>query len=148
VVHGQPRLMLVAACGSQDVPHARATCLHVVMVSHGRGCLKVLLVPLFAAIDALPAAVDSDIAWCSLTAALGHLPASLGQTDHDCLLAGGMLGGDAVRCLKCVLAKVAMLALERDPCAALGLRADAPLVSLAVGLWLDAPTLPPRRGLG
>jgi hypothetical protein len=66
---------------------------------------------------------------------------------HDHLIAGGVLGGDAAQCFRCVPTKVAMLTLERAPCVVLGLRSHAPLVSLATGLWLDTPTMPPQRGL-
>jgi hypothetical protein len=72
VVRGWPRLMLVTACGGWDAPHARATRLPVVaiiMVSCGHGPLKALLAPLLATIDALPAAVDGDVAQRSLTTA-------------------------------------------------------------------------------
>jgi hypothetical protein len=61
VVHRQPRLTLVAACGGWDASHAGATCLLVfvvIVVGHGRGPLKALLAPLLAALDALHAAVD------------------------------------------------------------------------------------------
>jgi hypothetical protein len=41
-----------------------------------------------------------------------------------------------------------MLALEWVPHAALGQHDNAPLVSLAAGLGIDAPTLPPQWGSG
>jgi hypothetical protein len=41
-----------------------------------------------------------------------------------------------------------MLTLVWAPCAVLGLRSSPPPpMSLATCLWLDAPTLPPQRGL-
>jgi hypothetical protein len=49
-----------------------------------------------------------------------------------------MLGGDAAWLLEGVPKKVAMLEQH----------ASAPLASLAVGLGLDTPTLPPEQGLG
>jgi hypothetical protein len=151
VVCGWPRLMLVTVCGSQVVPHAGATRLPVIVVivvSCGRGPLKALHAPLFATLDALSTAMDGNVRRRSLAAARGHLPASLSWVKHDRLVASPVLGGDAVRHLECVPAKVAMLAPERALCAALGLRAYAPLVSLVARMWLNAPTLPPQRGLG
>jgi hypothetical protein len=106
VVRGQPRLMLVAACSGWDACHARATRLPSIVVGNP---LKALLAPLFDALDGLPAIVDGNIGWCSLTTAQGRLPASLGPVKHNHLVAGG----DVVRCLKCVPAKVSMLTLER-----------------------------------
>jgi hypothetical protein len=66
----------------------------------------------------------------------------------ECLIANGVLGGDATWCLKCVPEEVTMLALVLAPRAMLELRAHSPLVSLAMGLWLDALALPPQWGLG
>jgi hypothetical protein len=138
VVHGWPHLMLVVACDGRGEPHAR-TAHHP---------LKALLVPLFATLDALPAAMGGHVGCLSLTAARGHLPASLGWTRHDCLVASGVLGSDVVRCLKCVPEEVVMLTLVQAPSIVLRLRAHTPLVSLAAGLWLITPALPPQRGLG
>jgi hypothetical protein len=73
------------------VPHTGASRLPVVaviVVGHGCGPWKALLVPLFATMDALPAAVDGDIRRHSLAATRGHLPASLGRPKHDHLIAG------------------------------------------------------------
>jgi hypothetical protein len=67
---------------------------------------------------------------------------------HDHLVADGKLGSGAMQCLECVLEEVTMLTVVRAPCTVLKLRASDPLVRLAVGLWLDAPSLPPKRGLG
>jgi hypothetical protein len=149
-VHGRPRLTLVTVCGGRGAPPAGAASIPVVaviMVSCGRCPLKVLLAPIFITLDTLPADVDGDVGWRSLITAQGRLPASLGLVKHNRLIAGGVLGGDAAWCLECVPAKVAMLTLERAPCAALGLHARTPQVSLAVGLWLDVPALSPQRGL-
>jgi hypothetical protein len=96
--------------------------------------LKALLVSLFAALDALPTAMDGDVGRRSLTTTQGHLPTSFGQSKCDHLVADGVLGGDAARCLECVPIKVAMLALEQTPCTALRLHAHAPLASLAAVL--------------
>jgi hypothetical protein len=62
---------------------------------------------------------------------------------HDCLISSGVLGGNATWHLECVLEEVTILTLVRASCAVLGLHARAPLASLAVGLWLDAPALLP-----
>jgi hypothetical protein len=118
VVLGWPGLTLVNPCGGQDAPHVGATCLPIVaiiVVGHGRTPLKVLLVPLFATLATLPTIVDGNVRRCSLAVALGHLSASLGRVKHDRLTASVVLCGDAMRQLKCVPAKVAMLALERVP---------------------------------
>jgi hypothetical protein len=135
VVCGRPRLTIVVTCGDQGAPHVRAThipILSIVVTSHCHGPLKALLAPLFATLDALPAAVGGDIGRRSLATAQGHLPASLGSTRHDCIIASGMLGGDA---------------LVQAPCTVLGMLTRAPLVSLAVGLSLNVPALLPQRGL-
>jgi hypothetical protein len=129
VVHGQPCLTLVIVCDSRGAPHTRAARLSIVaviMVGHGHGSLEALLMPLFAALDALPAAVDGNVGWCSLTTAWGHLPSSLGLAEHDPLIAGGVLGGDVAWLLKHAPKKVAKLALERALCMALGRHARAP----------------------
>jgi hypothetical protein len=151
VVRGQPCLTLVAVCDSRGAPHARVACLSIVgviVVSHGHGSLEALLMPLFATHDALPTAVDGDVRRCSLGAAWGCLPASLGLAEHDTLIAGGVLGCDVVWLLKRATEKVAKLALERAPCTVLGRRAHAPLVNLGAGLGFAAPALSPHRGLG
>jgi hypothetical protein len=62
VVCGRPRLMLVAACGGRDAPHAGATRLPIVVivvVGCGHDPLRVLLALLFAT---LPATVDRPCA--------------------------------------------------------------------------------------
>jgi hypothetical protein len=77
VVCGPPRLTLVAACTGWDAPHAGATRLPGVvkiMVGHGRGTLKALLMPLFAALDDLLVTMDGVIEQRSLVAARGRLP--------------------------------------------------------------------------
>jgi hypothetical protein len=114
VVYGRLHLMLVAVCDSRDAPHIRATHLPIIaiiMVGCGHSPLKALLVPHFATLDTLPAAVDGDVGRRSLTAAQGRLPASLSQAKHDHLVAGGVLDGYAALHLECVPKKVAMLAL-------------------------------------
>jgi hypothetical protein len=146
-VRGRPRLTLVATRDGRGVPHTRAARLPIVAIvvaSLGRDPLKALLAPLFVALDALLAVVGGDIRRCSLADAQDCLLASLGWMRHDRLVASGMLGGDVARCLECVPEEVAMLTLVRAPCAMRKLRARAALASLAVGLWLDAPALPPQ----
>jgi hypothetical protein len=148
VVRGRPRLTLVAVCGGRDAPHigvARLLVVAIIVVGHGCGPLKALLAPLFAALDALPATMDGDIRRRFLAAAWGHLPTCPSLVKHDCLIAGAVFGGDVARCLECVPTKVAMLAREWAPCGALRLHARAPRVSLAAGMWLDAPALLPQR---
>jgi hypothetical protein len=63
-VHRRPRLTLVTVHGHRVAPHIGTTHLPivaVVMVGHGRGPLRVLLVPPFAFLDAFLSAVDGDI---------------------------------------------------------------------------------------
>jgi hypothetical protein len=107
-----------------------------------------LLAPFFDALGTLPTAVGGDVRWCSLTAIWGHLPASLGWVRRDHLIASGVLGGEAARHLECVLEEVIMLAMVWASCAVVMVRARGPLVSLAAGWWLDAPTLLPQGALG
>jgi hypothetical protein len=114
----------------------------------GRGPLMTLLTPLFATLDVLPTTVRGDVRWCSLTVARGHLHASLGRVRNDCLIASGVLGGDAALRLKCFPEKEAMLTLVRAPCMVLGLCAHTPVVSQAEGLWLNVLALLPQRGIG
>jgi hypothetical protein len=62
VVRGRPHLLLVAACGGRDAPHAGATHLPVVVivvVDCGHDPLRALLALLFAT---LPATVDRPCA--------------------------------------------------------------------------------------
>jgi hypothetical protein len=53
---------------------------------------------------------------------------------HGHLIATGVPGDIAIRLIKCVLERVAMLTLEQVPRVALGQCTNAPLVSLAVGV--------------
>jgi hypothetical protein len=56
--------------------------------------LRLLLAPLFVALDALLSAVDSDIRLHLFVVAWGCLATSLGWAKHDCLTGGGMWGGE------------------------------------------------------
>jgi hypothetical protein len=99
VFRGQPRLTFVTTCGGRAVPHTRAARLPVVSIvvaSHSRVPLKVLLAPLFVTPDTLLAAMGGDVGWCYLAAAQDCLPTPLDWTRHDRLIANGMLGGDVV----------------------------------------------------
>jgi hypothetical protein len=93
VVCRRPRLSLFATSGGQGVSPTGGACLAVVAV--GRGPMKALLAPLSATFDALLGAVRGDVGWHLPVATWGCLPASLGMTKHDCLIASGALGGDA-----------------------------------------------------
>jgi hypothetical protein len=62
---------------------------------------------------------------------------------HDCLIAGGALGSDAVRLLEHVPEEVTMSALSWALQVVLKQRARATLTSLAVSLGLATPTLLP-----
>jgi hypothetical protein len=150
LVRGRPRLMFVTVCGDQATPHAGSTHLPVtavIVASCSRVPLKALLVPLFGTLDAHLVAVGGNIRQRSLATARDHLPAPLGWMRHDCLIANCVFGGDAMWHLDCVPDEVTMLTLVRAPRAVLELHTRAPLESLAVGLWLDAPALLPQRGL-
>jgi hypothetical protein len=93
VVCRWPRLMLVAVCSSRDAPRARAACLPVaavIMLGHGRDPLRMLLVPLLAAIGVIFGAVDGNVERHFLAAGWGHLLASLGWTKRDRLINCGI----------------------------------------------------------
>jgi hypothetical protein len=85
----------------------------VAAVSCGHGPLKVLLAPLFAAFDALLGIVGGDVRPCFPVTARGRVPTSLGRAKHDRLVAGGSLGGDAMRLLECVAEEVTLSALSQ-----------------------------------
>jgi hypothetical protein len=94
VVCRWPRPTLVAMCGSRDVPHVEAACLPVVVVivvGHGCGPLRMLLVPLLATLSVILGTMDGIIGRHLLAAAWGRLPSSLGGTKCDCLLAPELL---------------------------------------------------------
>jgi hypothetical protein len=88
-------------------------CLIITVISCGQGPLKALLVPLFAAFDALLGIVGGDVRQYLPVAAQGHLPASLGRVKHDHLIAGGALGSDAAWLLERVPEEVTLSALSQ-----------------------------------
>jgi hypothetical protein len=143
VVHRRPDPMLLAVCGAQDAPHARAACFVVSAANCGRGPWKALLVPLFSAFGAILDDVGGDIGWCLPVASQGHLPTSLGRAKHDRLIIGGALGGDAVQLPEHVPEEVAKYGLSRALCVVLRPHARTALASLAASLGLTAPTLLP-----
>jgi hypothetical protein len=75
--------------------------------------------------------------------AQGHLPASLGRAKNNHLVAGGVLGGDAVRFLEHVREEVVMSGMPWALCAALGQHTHVALASSVVSLGLVSPFLPP-----
>jgi hypothetical protein len=91
--------MAVEMCLTPKLPPVIA----IIVVDRGRGPLMVLLAPLFAALNTLPAAVDGDVGQCSLSTAQGHLPTSLGWAKHHYLIAGGMSCGTSNVFLKMLL---------------------------------------------
>jgi hypothetical protein len=131
VVHRRPRLTLVIACGSRGAPHAGAAHLAIVVIGRGHGPLKALLAPLFATFAALLGAMGGDVGRRLPVATRGHLPASLGRAEHDHLIAGGVLGGDATWLLERVPKEVATSVLPRALRTALG-----PALT-----WMMVPTL-------
>jgi hypothetical protein len=113
VVCRRPRLTLVAMRGGGDTSCARVahlTVITTIVVSHGHGPLRALLVPLLAALDALLSTVYGDLRRRLLIVVRGHLPGSLRMVKHNCLIASGVLGGDVSQLLKCVPKKVPMIA--------------------------------------
>jgi hypothetical protein len=152
VVRRWPHRTLVATRSGRDAPHVGATHLLVVAiiaVGHGHSPLKALFAPLVAAFDALLGAVSGDIRRRLLVAARCHLPASLCRAKHDRLIAGGALGGNAVRLLKQASKEVVMSALLWALCATFRQRTCTSLVSLVVNLWFASPSLSlPWQGLG
>jgi hypothetical protein len=123
LVHRQLRRTLAAVCIGRDASHTGATRLLVVAIivdSRGRGPLKALLMPLAAAFDDLVGAVSGYIGKCPLVTARGRLPASLCRAKHDCLVAGGALGGDIVQLLELAPDGVSVSTVMRALCVVLG----------------------------
>jgi hypothetical protein len=88
--------VLVTAHGGRDVSHTGATRFPIAaVVMAGHGPLRALLVPLVAAPDALLGTMSGDIGRCLLVATRGRLPACLCRAEHNRLVAGGAMGGEA-----------------------------------------------------
>jgi hypothetical protein len=122
VVCRHSRLTHVVVRGSHDAPNAIAACLPIiaiVMVIRGRGPLRMLLAPPLVALNTLLGVVDGDVRRCLLVAAWGCLPASLGRTKFDRLVAGG----DTTQLLGGVPKNIAVFALAWVPPMAFGSRA-------------------------
>jgi hypothetical protein len=146
VVRRWPRQTFVAVRGGCGAPHTEATRIPItaiIIAGHCHSPLKALPAPLAAAFDALLGTVSSNIRWHLLVAPRCHVPASLCRVNHDCLIAGGALGGDDVRLLKRALEEVTMSILSCALCTVLGQCTRATLVSLATNLGLISLTLPP-----
>jgi hypothetical protein len=69
---------------------------------------------------ALLLATGGDVKQRLCVTARGHLPASLGRMNHDCVIASGALGGNAAWLLERVPEEVTMSALPRALRAVLG----------------------------
>jgi hypothetical protein len=98
VICGQPHLTLIAMCSSYNAPRVGAAHLPaivVVVVGRGRGPMRMLLMPLLAALSAILGAMDDNIGRHLVAAACGRLLASLGGTKCDRLIVGGIRVGDA-----------------------------------------------------
>jgi hypothetical protein len=144
VVRRWPCQTLVIVRDRRDASHVGAACLSVVaVIMVGCGPLKALLAPLFATLDGCLGAMGGDVRWCLLVTARGHRPTSLCRVNHNRLVGGGVLGGDARRLLKCALEEVAMSVLAWALCVAFRQRTHATLASLVVSLRLNALALPP-----
>jgi hypothetical protein len=143
VVHRWHCLTPAVACSGQGVPHVRAARLTIVAVGRGHDPLKALLAPLFATFDTLLGAMGGDVERHLPITARGHLLASLGKAEHDRLIAGEALGGDAAWLLERVPQEVTMSILLGALHAALRQQARATLVSLAASLRLAVLALPP-----
>jgi hypothetical protein len=114
VVCGRSHRTLVTASGGRDASHAGAARLPVMAIvaaGHRHGPLKPLLAPLIAAFDGILGAVSGDIGQCLPVIARGGLPGSLCWAKHNHFIAGGVLGGDAARLVKCAPEEVAMSTL-------------------------------------
>jgi hypothetical protein len=88
VVHGWSCLTLVAACNNRGACHAGAARLIVdaaVIISRSSGLLTALLVPLLAALGALPDILDGNVKRLFPAAAWG-------QVKLGCLATDGVLG--------------------------------------------------------
>jgi hypothetical protein len=109
---------------------------------HGLGPLEALLAPLFATLDALFGAMSGNIGRLLIVTTWCHLPASLSRVKHACLVAGGLLGGDATWLLERVPEEITMSALVWAPCTMLGQSTHATLLSLVASLGLDVLALP------
>jgi hypothetical protein len=82
------------------VPHtrvARFTAMVIAMAGrgHDRGPQGALTASPVAISDIALGVANCVIGWCLLIAARGCLPTCLCRAMHDCLIVGGMLGGDA-----------------------------------------------------
>jgi hypothetical protein len=85
--------------------------------------------------------VSDDVGRHLLVTAQGHLPARLCGVEQDCLIASGVLGGDAARLLKRASDEVTLFTLSRALLVATRQHAWVALVSLAMNLRLTAPPL-------
>jgi hypothetical protein len=152
VIRRWPHRALVTTCGGQDASHAGAASfpvMAIVTASHGCGPLRALHALLVATLDALLGAVSGDIGWHLIITTRGHLPACLCGAEHDCLIASGVLGGNAVWLLEHAYEDVALSALPWALLTVSERHAWATLVSLAVNLRLIAPSLSsPQWSLG
>jgi hypothetical protein len=72
-----------------------------------------MFAPLVAAFDALLGIVSGDIGRCLFVVVLCRLYASLCRMKHGCLVASGVLGGDAPRLLKRAPSEVVMSTLSQ-----------------------------------
>jgi hypothetical protein len=73
--------------------------LAIIAVDRGRNPLRTFLVPLLASLGTLLGMMDGDIEWCLLAATQGRLPVVWGRVKFSCLIAGGILGGNATQLL-------------------------------------------------
>jgi hypothetical protein len=85
--------------------------------------------------------MSGDVRWRLLVTAQGCLPTCLCGAEHDRLIAGVVLGGDATRLLERAYKEVAQFALPRALLVASGRRTWATLARLVVNLRLVAPFL-------
>jgi hypothetical protein len=118
VLYRRLYLTVVVVHDGRDTHHIEATCLPIIMFSHGHAPFKAQVVPLLATLDALLAAVDRDVGWCHLGATWGHLPVSLGKMKFGCLVAGGVLGGGAAWLLEGVPKNIVVFTLTWVLCSA------------------------------
>jgi hypothetical protein len=139
-----------AARNSGGAPHtgdARFPAMVIAMASRGpQGALSASLVVIF---DVAMGAMNCIIGKRLLVATRGCLAACPCGAVHDCLVVGGVLGGDALRLPERGPKEVALTASPWALLTASGQRNWAAQVGLAMSLGLVVPSLPPVwRGLG
>jgi hypothetical protein len=106
--------------GTARFPVAAIIVAGPITAGRGHGPWRALPAPVVVAFDALFGTMSGDVGRCLPVTAQGHLPAQLYGAEHDRLVAGGVLGGDAVRLLERAFEEVTLSALPWALLAATG----------------------------